>query len=300
VKKPKKLLYGDKIALAAPASGFNLEAFSKGKKKIEAMGFEVVHRPDIFHRLNYLAGDDNRRLSELEEVLMDKSVKAVICVRGGYGTLRLLHRIRWESFLEKIFVGCSDITPILNLLAVRSGFVSFHGPMLAGEYGISEDEEALKNLFSLLTGKSKTPFSYKSQNLVSLFGGHTQGKLLGGCLTLLVSLLGTAWDFDYSGCIIFIEDIAESPYKIDRMLSQLLLAGKLNKAAGIIFGEMTNCQGDYSLKDIIIERLAPLNIPILYGFPSGHSQASITLPLGLPVVIDADACEILIKECPVV
>jgi len=296
--KPPKLTKGDRVALVAPASGFDREAFFRGKKNLENMGFEVVHRQDVFDRTDYLAGSDERRRDELEEAMSDESIKGVICVRGGYGTLRLLPMLRWERFAPKIFVGCSDITTLVNIIASRLGFVSFHGPMLAGEYGISDDSEAAENLFAMLTGKFKYPLSYESADFTTLSGGGAEGRLLGGCLSLLIALLGTTWDFDYSGCILFIEDIAEPAYRIDRMLSQLILAGKLSNVRGIVFGEMTRC-GGCSVKDVIAKKLAHLKVPILYGLRSGHSNFSVTLPLGLPVILDANNKKLKIPHNPI-
>jgi len=298
--KPPRLVRGDRLALVAPASGFDKKAFLRGKEKLEEMGFEVVHRQDIFDRTDYLAGSDERRRDELEEAMSDDSIKGVICVRGGYGTMRLLSMLRWERFSPKVFVGCSDITTLVNIIASRLGFVSFHGPMLAGEYGISDDSEAAGNLFGMLTGNLEYPLLYESPSVTALSNGRAEGRLLGGCLSLLVSLLGTPWDFDYSGCILFIEDIAEPPYRIDRMLSQLILAGKLSSLRGIVFGEMTRCANQgCSVKDVIAKKLARLDIPMLYGVHSGHSSSSVTLPLGLPVILDANKNRLEIPYNPI-
>ncbi len=297
---PKSLVKGDIVSVIAPASAFDEDSFYRGKAELEGSGFKVSYRADIFNREGYLAGSDVRRSNELHEAFSDERAKAIICARGGYGSMRLLPTLKCDIFAEKIFVGCSDITALLNVFVERFGLICFHGPMLAGEYGISDDKKAFSDLLDMLTGNRTYPFSYHSPNITRISNGTATGKLLGGCLSLLVSLLGTPWDFDYSNAILFIEDISEAAYSIDRMLTQLLLSGKLQHVRGIVFGEMTNCTSpDRPMKQIIKDILSPLKIPILYGFASGHSNASFTLPLGAEVFLDADNVRFVVLNSPV-
>jgi muramoyltetrapeptide carboxypeptidase len=290
--KPAALRPGDKIGLMAPASSFNREAFTAGCDRLRQMGYEPVYSESIFDRDLYFAGSAQRRVQEFEELLLRGDVKALIGVRGGYGSNYLLERLDFKKSAAhpKIILGCSDLTSLLTVIHDRTGLVTFHGPMLAkdisaGTFEASSWEQALGGA---------TSWKVPTDGVEVLRSGSAQGKLYGGCLSLLVASLGTPYEIQTEGTILFMEDIGEKPYQIDRMLMQLRLAGKLKGVRGFIFGEMLDCvqpRGqDYTLQEVITRVLGECQVPIVYGLKSGHvSGGNITLPLGVQAELAAEA-----------
>jgi muramoyltetrapeptide carboxypeptidase len=298
VIKPPALRQGDKIGLLAPASSFNREAFERGCSRLLEMGFDLVYAPDIFARDLYFAGSAERRLKELTELVRRDDIAALICVRGGYGSNYLLEKLDFGLFARhpKILVGCSDITSLLTAIIDRTGLVTFHGPMVAKD--IAEGSFESSSWTNALEGAGSWEIATKGIEV--LRAGRAQGRIYGGCLSMLVASLGTPFEIETGGTILFIEDIAEKPFRIDRMLMQLHVAGKLKGVRGFVFGEMLDCRPpageNYTLPEVILRVLEPYEVPIIYGLKSGHvSSNNITLPLGVEAELSASRQGVALK-----
>lgn len=289
---------GDKIGLVAPASSFNREAFLRGCDRLRQMGYEPVYSQNIFDRDIYFAGTAERRTQELHEYWRRDDIAALICVRGGYGSNYLLEKLDYRMIAErpKILLGCSDITSLLTAIHDRTGLIGFHGPMVAKDIADGTfDQLSWNNSLAGITG-----WDVPVNGVEVLRPGTARGKLYGGCLSMLVASLGTPYEIQTDGCILFIEDIGEKPFRIDRMLTQLRLAGKLEKVRGFVFGEMLDClppKGEtYTLQQVIMRVLAPYNVPIVYGLKSGHvTSGNITLPLGVQAEVEAEGANVRLK-----
>lgn len=298
VIKPRALKSGDKVGIIAPASSFNREAFLAGCERLRQMGFEPVYSENIFDRDLYFAGTTRRRLHELEGMLVRDDIAAVIGVRGGYGTNYLLPELNFDLFTKhpKILLGCSDLTSLSTAIGDRTGLVTFHGPMVAkdiaaGTFEISSWSNALQ---------AAPEWEIPSLGVETLRPGNARGQLYGGCLSLLVASLGTPFEIQTEDKILFLEDIGEKPYQIDRMLMHLELAGKLERVRGFIFGEMLECvqpgKQEYTLQQVIMRVLSEYPVPVVYGLRSGHvSSGNITLPMGVQAELLADSTRIQLK-----
>lgn len=309
--KPKRLKPGDTIGLITPASFITNQQLEKSVANLNELGFEVVYKQSVLSKKGYLAGSDEERVAELHEMFAGKNIDGIICARGGYGVPRILSMIDYDLIRNnpKVFVGYSDITALLQAIYVKTGLVCFHGPM-----GIS-------NFNSFATGNFKKVLMEPEENHVAIHpekeiekedaeefipyvinDGTAEGQLIGGNLALLAALIGTPFDIDYTGKIIFIEDIGEEPYRIDRMLTQLLLSGQLAKASGIALGVFKNCRTDepegnsLSLREVFEDRLKHLNIPTVYGLRFGHITDNATFPVGIKARLDATKQSLTIIE----
>ena len=296
--RPAGLRPGDKIALVAPASSFNREAFLAGCDRLRQMGFEPVYSQNIFDRDIYFAGTVERRAHEFQEFWRRDDIAALICVRGGYGSNYLVEKLDYGMIAAqpKILLGSSDITSLLTAIHDRTGLIGFHGPMVAKDIaGRTFDEASWR---SALQGASN--WTVPSSGIEVLRTGKAAGRLYGGCLSIMVASLGTPFEIQTEDTILFIEDIAEKPFRIDRMLMQLQLAGKLDSVRGFAFGEMLDCappKGEtYTLQQVILRVLAPYNVPIVYGLKSGHvTSGNITLPIGVQAELEAEGAEVQLR-----
>jgi muramoyltetrapeptide carboxypeptidase len=293
--KPAALHQGDKIGLIAPASSFNREGFLAGCERLRQMGFEPVYSQNIFDRDIYFAGTVERRAHEFQEFWRRDDIAALVCVRGGYGSNYLLEKVDYRVIAArpKILLGCSDVTSLLTAIHDRTGLIGFHGPMAAKD--IADGTFDLSSWKNALQGAAN--WSVPTAGVEVLRSGKGSGRLYGGCLSMLVASLGTQFEIQTDGCILFVEDIAEKPYRIDRMLMQMRLAGKLEKVRGFVFGEMLDCappKGEtYNLQQVIMRVLAPFNVPIIYGLKSGHvSSGNITLPIGVEAELEAQGADV--------
>lgn len=280
--KPQALKKGDTIGIAASASPFDIEEFYKGVKTLKDLGFQVYYRKDIFEKKHYLAGSDKRRLIELVELLKNPDIKAILFARGGYGLLRLLPHLEQENIqvTPKIILGYSDITTLLTYIYQKWGWVTFYGPVVAKDLSSNLDPQTREHFFNAITQtKSLGPFMFSES--ISLKGGTTEGILVGGCLSLVVASLGTPYEIKTNNKILFLEDTNEKPYSVDRMLTQLVLAGKLNKVRGIVFGNFVNGGHRDHFKETAEDVLKDFKGPILFNFPAGHGKIKMTLPLGI-------------------
>jgi muramoyltetrapeptide carboxypeptidase len=288
--RPPALRKGDKVGLLAPASSFSRGDFLSGCDRLRTMGYEPVYAQDIFDRDIYFAGTPERRTREFHELWQREGVAALICVRGGYGSNYLLEKLDYNLMAArpKILIGCSDITSLLTAINDRTGLVTFHGPMVAKD--IAGETLDLSSWNNSLQGAAN--WNVPTAGVEVLRAGKAEGRLYGGCLSMLVASLGTPFEVHTEGTILFIEDIAEKPFRIDRMLMQLHLAGKLEQVRGFVFGEMLDClppKGEtYTLQQVIMRVLSPYNVPIVYGLKSGHvTKGNITLPIGVQAELAA-------------
>lgn len=305
--KPKRLRAGDKIAIVAPASSFLREEFDKGVAEITRLGFEPVFDESVFAQHGgYLSGEGRVRAQAFLEAWRDPSVRALIAVRGGYGSVHLLPFLDKEDLRQtpKAFVGYSDLTSVLTYLTGRCGIVSFHGPMLDRRLGSGIDAYDRDSFMRALT--SAEPLGeLASPQLETFCKGDAAGPLMGGTLVQLVASLGTPYAFNPpNGYVLFLEDVGERPFRIDRMITQLRLAGVLDRASAIILGEFMDCdepRGEPSAKGVLADLLKDFNGPVVHGFPSGHTRgALVTLPFGVRARVAAnDNPRVIIEEAGV-
>jgi len=295
--KAAPLRPGDTIGVVAPASCFDQEAFYRGVQRLESLGFRVRYREDLFSRQRYLAGSDPRRYGELKEFLLAPDVKAIFAARGGYGSMRLLPQLEGlNPPSPKILMGYSDITSLLNFAWQRWGWITFHGPVVAKDIGDRLGEAGERALLRCLTDP-KPLGEIRQDGLVGLQPGKARGRMVGGCLSLVVCSLGTPYQIDAEGCILYLEDVGEKLYSLDRMLTHLRQAGVLQKAKGIVFGPLKDAHDEpVVVMNLLIDLLGDLKIPILFGFPSGHREDSWTIPLGVEVSLDADRSSLNFEE----
>jgi muramoyltetrapeptide carboxypeptidase len=297
--KPPPLRSGDRVGIVAPASSFSRERFDAGCLALRNMGYEPVFDESIFDRDLYFAGSAERRSSELQEMFVRDDIKAVICVRGGYGSNYLLSKLDIERIRAhpKLFIGYSDLTALMTWFGDATGLITLHGPMVAADFG-RPDGIHLETWRAAVEGSNNLRLEFTPDSQVkSLRNGSSEGRLYGGCLSILVASLGTRWDIQTDGAIFFIEDVSTKPYQIDRMLMHLKLAGKFVGVRGIIFGEMLDCAPapgqSYTLEQIVMRIVGDLNIPIAYGLPSGHvAGQNITLPMGVNVRLEAGSAAV--------
>jgi muramoyltetrapeptide carboxypeptidase len=286
--RPPVLERGDTVGIVAPAGPVNRQRFEAGVLVLQGLGIVPVFSETILERELYFAGGVQRRVDELHEMFRLPEVKAIICARGGYGSNYLLPHLNLELIAKnpKIFCGYSDLTTLLTHLHDELGLVGFHGPMLAKDFA-QPDGVNLKSFSFASSGQPDWRItSADSPPMESICAGEAEGKLYGGCLSLLVASLGTPYEIRTEDTILFLEDLGEWPYRIDRMLMHLRYAGKLEKVRGIIFGEMLECSppagSSYTLQQVVARVLGDLKIPVAFGLRSGHVSAeNITLPIGV-------------------
>ena len=285
VARLRALRRGDRIGAVAPASPFDRDFFFAGVAVLNVLGFEVVWSDDIFKQDRYLAGSDALRLEMIHNLFQDPTIGAVWSIRGGYGSMRLLPRLNISVIREnpKPFIGCSDITAMLNFFTGKCGMVTFHAPMIATL--ARADEQSVSSLLSALTeNRSLTIAADAPRTIVA---GRATGIVAGGNLSTLSHMIGTPFFPDFSGAVVFLEDVGEKPYRIDRMLTQLLLSGAFDRAAGICLGSFLDCGDDAEIRKVFEDRLSLLPIPVAAGFPIGHGMPNLTLPIGLEAVFDS-------------
>jgi muramoyltetrapeptide carboxypeptidase len=280
----KRLNYGDTIGLVAPAGIANEDKIEKGINKLESMGFKVKEGKSIYKKWGYFAGQDRERAEDIMDMFEDKSVDMILCVRGGYGSMRLLPYLNISKIRKnpKIFMGYSDITALLNYINQKTGLITFHGPMLTSDF----DNEYTRNSFIGTIMMGYNNYSIVNPCNIGLLSNSdktVEGKIVGGNLSLICGTLGTKYEIDTKDNILFIEEVGESPYKIDRMVTQLILSEKLKECEGIILGQFTECEDSssgFSLNEVIQDRLLSLNKPVFMNLASGHDNPNLTLPIG--------------------
>lgn len=281
---PPPLKKGDLIGVAAPAGPFDPERFKSGLNRLESLGFGTFCPDEIFFQDAYLAGSDESRAATLNSLLADDVIKAVFCARGGYGSMRLLNRLDFSAIASnpKIIIGFSDITALLLAIAGETGLTVFHGPVVTS---LTEaDEETVAHLENLLTGRNPFPVSLDEARIWS--DGRAEGPLLGGNLTLLVHLLSTPWRPDFRDALLFLEDVGEAPYRLDRLLTTLKLSGVLDECSGLIIGRCEDCGTAGEILSVLDRTLADFSGPVVLDFPIGHGTRNLALPIGPRAVLD--------------
>lgn len=274
------------MGIVAPASNVKRSDLETGCEALRRAGYKPFYLDSILEQDLYFAGPVERRARELEEMFVRDDVRAIVCARGGYGANYLLKALDLEKIKAhpKIFVGYSDATALLTHFADTAGFVTFHGPMAAKDWA-HEGGVDLASWQSALSGATAWAVALGS-GVSGLADGDTEGILYGGCLSILTASLGTPYEIETEGTILFMEDLAAKPYQVDRMLMQLKLAGKFAGVRGIVFGEMLDCaqtskQG-YTLEEVVMRIVGGLGVPVAYSVPSGHvTGGNITLPIGV-------------------
>ncbi len=284
--KPPRLVPGDTIGIVAPGSPFDQERFNKGVAVLESMGFRISFDDDIFIEQGYLAGTDAQRADFLNRLFADREIKAIVCVRGGFGAMRVLALLDYEAIEKhpKIFVGFSDISALLSVLDTRCGLVAFHGPMVTTL--ADAGQETKEALLAVLTSDVKLELAPANGRVIN--PGQASGPIAGGNLTTLCHLVGTPYAPSYNGKIVFFEDKGEAAYRIDRMLSQMKLAGCFEGLVGLVLGSFEDCGEIDEICRITAEMFKDTDIPVLAGFDIGHSKTNITIPLGIEATLDAD------------
>jgi muramoyltetrapeptide carboxypeptidase len=288
--KPPALRPGDTIGIIAPASNVKQADLEAGCEALRRAGYRAFYLDSILDRDVYFAGSVERRVRELEAMFERDDVRAIVCARGGYGANYLLNQLDLEKIEAhpKIFVGYSDITSLLTHFTDVAGLVTFHGPMAAKDWA-HEGGVDLPSWQSALSQSSPWDVPL-NPGATGLIDGKAQGILYGGCLSILVASLGTPYEIETAGTILFLEDVAAKPFQIDRMLMQLKLAGHLEAVQGIVFGEMLDCTQsptlDYTLQEVIVRIVGDLGIPVAFGVKSGHvASENITLPFGVQATL---------------
>ena len=290
--KPPALRPGDRVGIVAPASYFKRELFDRGVAGLRAMGYEPVFLDGIFERDLYFAGAAARRARELEDMFFRDDIHAVLCARGGYGANYLLPHVDLDIIRRhpKTFVGYSDITCLLTWFHDAAGLVTFHGPMVTGDFARQHGINEMAWMAATTGNASWELASHQVFGLNPMIPGRAEGVLYGGCLSILVASLGTPYEAKTEGKLLFLEDIGAKPYQIDRMLMQMKFAGKFREVRGIIFGEMMDCiqssDQPYTLQDVVQRIVGDLGVPVAYGLRSGHvSRENATLPFGVKAAL---------------
>ncbi|MFP6655896.1 MAG: LD-carboxypeptidase [Myxococcota bacterium] len=299
LRRPRAIPAGARIAIAAPAGPVDPEALASGRSALEGLGFETVVTDDILDRSGYLAGSDDRRAKELMGFVEDPEVDAILCARGGYGCHRIIQSLDAETFRKaaKPLIGYSDITTLLLWQRQQAGLLGIHGPMLERSDALTG--EAGSALGRMLRGTGPLP-RYAGE---SRKGGRAEGQLIGGSLTICVASLGTPWEIDTRGAILMLEEIAEAPYRIDRLLEQLRAAGKFDQVVGVALGTFTDCADErypeWTVTGLLDEILGSLEIPLVSGLPFGHNSANLPWPYAGRAALDGSRGELEILESAV-
>ena len=316
MEKPPALRPGDTIRLIAPASPPNDRAsLELAISALEELGYNFKYSDVIFGHQGYLAGSDEERARDFEDAFLDRMSDAILCVRGGYGSTRILDLINWDLIEKpKVFMGFSDITALNCALWKKCGFRSFSGPVLTSDLNEGKpDPASWDHSLSLLSGEKKNgnlisdPFNLSHPS--TIVPGTSHGRLIGGNLSLFCSLIGTAWFPNLKNAILFLEDVGESPYRIDRYLTQLRNGGFLEQVSGIVLGDFRYSdaqrkndkqQGLQTREDVFQDRLTDLGVPVLANLPFGHIKPKITIPFGTLVILDCEKRNLLLQESAVV
>jgi muramoyltetrapeptide carboxypeptidase len=293
--RPPRLNPGDTIGIVAPASPFDQDLFNQGLNILKSMGFRPFVPDGIFKKAGYLAGSDAHRAKLVAQLFKDPSVNAIVCAKGGYGCLRILPFLDFDVMREnpKVFIGHSDITALLAAITSQTGLVTFHGPVVTTLAEAPDfTKHSMKTAISTNTHLEITPY-----NAVTITSGRAQNPIIGGNLTTLCHLLGTPFEPNFDDHILLFEDRGEAHYRIDRMLSQMKLAGCFERIAGLALGSFEECGTLDGIFEIFEEHFRDFDVPILAGFDVGHGKQNTTIPFGVDAILDADK-QILLFDQP--
>ncbi len=309
---PKKLKKGDLIGLVTPGSPVTKEQLEGAVNKIEALGFRTTYNESVLSEYGYFAGRDQERADELMEMFSRKDIDGIWCVRGGYGSIRILDLLNYELIRQnpKVFIGYSDITAIITAIYEQSRLVSFHGPM-----GISDfNSFSIKSIEKVLIDPKTTyRYSYRREKKTkdnpefdryTITGGRAEGILTGGNISVLDSMIGSRFEPNFKNKLVYLEEIEEKTYRVDKMVFHLLSGTNIKEAAGIVMGAMGDCnindEPRLTLRMALNDLLKPLGIPVAYGLSFGHISRMITIPTGIRAAFDADKCSLELMEAAVI
>jgi len=296
-QKPRyrSLRQGSVVGLIAPAGPFKVDKYEKGVDILRTAGYDVAPGKNIFKKESYLAGTDLDRLQDLTEAVLDPKVEAIICIRGGYGSGRLLPRIPFPSFRRnpKLFIGHSDITFLHFGLMSRAGWTTFHGPNLTG---MSEAPQRAESVLKVLSGEASYEWTFDPEQV--LRPGVAEGCVLGGNLSCLVHLIGTPYMPDVTGALLLIEDCGEALYRLDRMINHLKLAGILPLIGAILLGEFTDCAENSDICEMVVDHVRDYDFPVVHGLPFGHGDRNEVIPFGARFAMDTNERMLKILEAP--
>lgn len=306
---PRPLQPGMTVAVVCPASGVMASEIRDFVALMNSWKINVTFGKNVNRRLSYLAAEDSARAQEFMDAVLDPSVDAIICGRGGYGVMRILPMLDFGAIQRsnKLIMGFSDITALLIAVEQLSGLVTYHGPVASSGFD-AFTTSAMKSI-TYWDGKTATtpPPAFHGEAAETLVPGYARGRLTGGNLAMIVSTLGTRYEIDTTDSILFLEEISEEPYRVDRMLTQLWLAGKLQSCRGLMLGNFRDCEAKSasplgpspSLRAVLDDRIVALGIPAVYGMPFGHVRSKMTIPLGIRAELDAKARRLRLLDPPI-
>lgn len=310
--RPKKLSEGDTVGLVLPASmAFEPDEIHMAREQLEAMGFVVKLGEHVYDRHGYFGGMDRDRAADINRMFADESVDGIFCFTGGWGSPRVLPYLDYGMIRRnpKVIIGFSDITALINAIHQKTGLVTFHGPVAASRI----EPWTLENFRRVVMsadppGALQNPpkpdgqLVERDHRIVKIRGGRASGKIVGGNLTLIAATMGTPYEIDTENTLLFLEDVNEEMYRVDRMLSQLWLGGKFEKVKGLIFGRCSRCPvtgPSFSLHELLVERFGDAGVPAISGFAFGHIEKKLTLPIGMTGTLDADAGTVTLDRAAV-
>jgi len=298
---PKRLKKGAMIGLVTPGGTIRKEQLLETVEKLKRMGFRTYYKESVLSEYGYFAGTDQERADELMHMFTNENVDAILCVRGGYGSIRILDLLDYDQIQQnpKALIGYSDITALLTSIYERTGLITFHGPL-----GISSFNDFTYDSFERVLMKPRKQYIYPYEreansdnnieyDIYTIHEGKAEGELIGGNISVLDSMIGSVYEHDFENKIVYLEEIDEQTYRVDKMLFHLLYATNLNKAAGIVLGVFDDCnfnkeEPKLTLKQAIADLLMPLGIPVSYGLSFGHIATMITIPNGIKASMNAD------------
>jgi muramoyltetrapeptide carboxypeptidase len=296
--KPPSLKKGDTIGIVTPGSALaDPTTIERAARYLQGLGYRVKVGKNVGKQVGYLAGEDHERLADLHDMFSDKNVRAVFAARGGYGTPRLLSFLNYRLLARnpKILVGYSDLTALQLALWKKCRLITFHGLMAGVDMAGTMDPFTEELFWETLTSRRKIGSIRFPDEVKVLLGGKAAGRLLGGNLSLVVSLLGTRYQPDFKKAVLFLEEVTEAPYRVDRMLTQLRNVSRVKLASAFLFGQFTDCVPQNStlpsltVDEVLVDFASSLARPVLGNLPFGHVPQKMTLPIGLRVAVDATA-----------
>ena len=311
--KPRRLRAGDTVGLVSPASAtWAPDELAILQETLLALGLKSRPAPHILYRYGYLAGKDADRAADLNAMFADDTVDAILCVRGGWGCNRLLPLLDYKAMAThpKILMGYSDITSLLNAIYAKTGLVTFHGPVGVSTWNAYSLDFVRRILFNAEAPVLENPkvlgdnLTVTKDRIQTITPGSAAGVLVGGNLTVLAAMLGSEYLPDWTGKLLFLEDVNENIYRVDRMLTQLKLAGVLEQIAGLVFGKCSKCgpgdgQGSLTLDEVLNDHVRPLRIPAYSGAMIGHIEDKFTVPIGIQARMDAGTGTLTLLEAAV-
>ncbi|MFX0558234.1 S66 peptidase family protein [Maribacter sp. CXY002] len=307
---PKALKKGDTIGLIAPGYTFTKNTLNETISILEQLGYKVYYTPRILGQYGYFSNTDTERAADINHMFTNPLVDAILCLRGGYGCTRIMDLINYDVIAKnpKALIGFSDVTALLNGIYKITGLITFHGPL-----GSTLNDDYSQKCFKKMLRKPLKKQSIENPKILDtnktnpeyeryvITPGKAEGRLCGGSLSLINALVGTPYEIDFTNKIVCIEDVEEAPYRIDRMLTQLIEGETFNNAAGIVFGVCAGCNqsndpNSFNLKEVIMDRIQPLGIPALYGMGFGHIKQNFTFPIGIKASFNTEVMSIEILE----